>query len=68
MEVPVVVTDEDIPVVVVPVCVAVSLNEEVAELVEKLVTRGDVKVVVPVPGTGPTVVVVVVRVLLIKGG
>ena len=68
MPVLVVVSEEPVPVVVVPVSVVVSPKEEADEVVEKLVTNGDVKVVVPVPGTVPVVVVVVVRVLVMTGG
>jgi len=64
----VVVCEEAVPAVVVPVSVVVSPNDEVEEVVEKLVTNGDVKVVVPVPGTVPVVIMVVVRVLVMTGG
>jgi len=68
VEVLTVVSDETVPIVLVPVRTVVSPNEDVVELVEKLVTRGEVKVVVLVPAVSPVVVVVVVRVLVFVGG
>jgi len=66
----VVVCDDAVPAVVVPVCVVVSPNEEVDEVVVRLVIRGEVNtlvVLVTVPGVVAVVVVVVVNVLVISG-
>jgi hypothetical protein len=63
----VVVADESVPVVVTPVSVVVSPDEDVHEDVDRLVDSSDVEVLVVVPATGPVTVVVVETVPVITG-